>query len=125
MRKSLYDYTCVCFDEDGVAYTGTIDGTILKWDVSTEGPNFTGLFEIMKEVSIHAREITSLKCIGSYIITASLDGKILILDKSLRKLKEFKTGRILTAVDYQGTRLFYTTKDGEIAYYEIDILNFK
>ena len=89
------------------------------------GPHYTGLYEVVKEVLIHVREITSLKCIENYIITASLDGRIYILDQNLKKIKEFKTGRVLMAIDYHLNRLVYTTKDGEIAYYEIDILDIK
>lgn len=124
LRKHIYDYTCCGFNEAGVAYTGTIDGVVLKWDVSTEGPNYTGLYEIVLESKCHTREIASLRCVENFIITASLDGRILILNSELKKVREFGTGRVLQSVDYHMDKLVYNTKDGEIAYFNITLDEF-
>ncbi|CAI2385065.1 unnamed protein product [Moneuplotes crassus] len=125
LRKHIYDYTCCGINELGVAYTGTIDGVVLKWDVRTGGPNYSGLYEIMIESRTHTREITTLKCVEEYIITASLDGRIIILDSDLSKKKEIKTSRVLMALDYHFDKLVYTTKDGEIAYYNLAVKDFE
>jgi hypothetical protein len=121
-RKYLYDYTSVWINETGAVFTGTIFGSILKWDIPLNKAHYTGLYEVEKEESAHAKEVTWIRAIPERIISASLDGKIKVFNENLLMLLEFSTERLVMAIDYHNKKLVYTTKCGEIGYYGFDLL---
>lgn len=55
-RKHMYDNFCICFDEEGNAYSGANSGNLLKWTI------VKGLYKVTNDVRAHLKAINSIKC---------------------------------------------------------------
>lgn len=62
-------FSCVCFDTEGNAYTGGVNGQVYIWGDDNN---------LIKSVKGHSSEITAIIHEGDKLITGGKDGKVIV-----------------------------------------------
>ena len=151
-RKHLYDHTCVCFDNarDNNAYSGTEQGSLIKWKSRTrtykknkrkhkkkepieddeeevklvEGQineDANILFQVFSDKPAYIKCINSLKFVDKKIVSGSSQMCIKIHDVHLKQLHEISTDYMVMAVDYFDKMLTFSTLSGTIYHIAFDL----
>lgn len=114
-RLYIADHACICFDEFGSAYTGTQTGFLIRW---TE---YKDVYKVDAQNHTHLGGVHTLKWCERKLFSGSSDLTIKVSDLDFEVLCVFQAGSTVRSVDFHKDILVYSTKNGGIFKYDVDI----
>jgi WD40 repeat protein len=104
-KNSLTSFVCCVFGENGISYSGSIQGSIYMWVKNS----CTGSFKV------HTGSVSAINLCEGKIISGANDKRIVISDPaSLTKISEITVASPLRSLDMVGTKILAGMRNGTI-----------